>query len=484
MTESLLLALVSEAAAVILALFGTHWLPELAGDSLPRVHGVALDWRVLAFTALATGVTGILIGLIPALQASKVDLVGSLQHAGRSAAPGMRAWFRNLLAMGEVALALMLLIGAGLVIFSFVTLWRTDAGFDPQNLLTFRYSLPSEAYSSEEAVAAFHRQLVERIESLPEVESAAAIDHLPLAGDYENWSFSIEGRPAQETAESTMVRRISPGYLRTLKVPLLRGRAFTRFDGPGGENAMVISKAMASRFWPSQDPIDQHIRFFGPPTLRAISWRIVGVAEDVPSSDLDVVPKPIVYVPHDLWPFPPYSMSVAARTQTDPAAAAAGVRAQIRALDQDLPIFHFATMEEIRGGSVAQRRFGMLVLGIFAGVALVLAVIGIYGTVSYVVGQRTREIGIRMALGAHRRDILTMTVGQGLLLTAAGVLAGLVGAVALTRYLGSLLFGVGATDPSIFAVVSVLLLVVGLLASYIPARRAASVDPIAALHYE
>jgi putative ABC transport system permease protein len=485
LTETVLLAFISGGVGVLVALLGVKWLPRLAGESLPQFNEVWLDWRVLAFAALATFTTGILIGLVPAIQGSRTDLNASLAEAGRTSALGMRGRFRSLLVVSEVALALVLLISASLVLVSFTNLWRNDAGFDPNNLLTFRYSLPSSSYSTNEHRSALHRQLVERIGALPEVESAAVISNLPLEGDYDLWSFVIEGRPAEDTANAnTMIRRISPGYFGTMRIPLLKGRALTSFDRAEGDNVMILSRAMASKFWPSGDPIGETIRFGGPDVLRSIVWRIVGVVEDVPSSGLDVAPRPTVYVPYDQFPFSISIMSIAVRTSTDPAQLERNVRATVAAADKNLPIFNVRTMEEMRVESVARRRFGTLLIGLFAAVAMVLAVVGIYGTISYVVGQRTREIGIRMAVGAQRRDILEMVVRHGLALTGVGIAVGLAGAFALTRYLSSLLFGLSHRDTTTFVAVSVLLIVVAVLAAYVPARRAAKTDPIAALHYE
>jgi putative ABC transport system permease protein len=485
LAETVLLALLSGAAGVMLAFWGVTWLPKLAGDSLPNLNNVALDWRIMALTALAAVVTGILIGIVPAVQASKTDMNASLKESGRSSASGPRSRFRDLLVVSEVALALVLLISATLVILSFANLWSAESGFNPKNVLTFRYSLPISAYPQKEQMSTFHHELTARLESLAEVESASVISVLPLGGDHEIWSFSIEGRPADDTENAnTMVRHISPGHLRNMRIPLLKGRAFTNFDRAGGENTMIISNAMASTYWPAEDPIGKHLRFGGPPALKALTWRIVGVAEDVPSSGLDVAPRPTVYVPQDQWPWHMSSMSLALRAKPDPDAIVNSVRAEIASLDKDLPIFDLKTMDAIRGDAVAQRRFGMLLLGIFAGVALMLAVVGLYGTIAYMVGQRTREIGIRIAMGAQKHHILTMTVGHGFVLTATGMLAGLGGAHALTRYLSSLLFGISGTDGSTFIAVSVLLLAVAMLASYMPARRAARIEPVTALYYE
>jgi predicted permease len=420
---------------------------------------------------------------VPAVQASKTDLNVSLKDSGRTSAPGLRSRFRSLLVMSEVALALVLLISAGLVILSFMNLWRADAGFDPNKVLTFRYSLPSSAYPTREQRSSFHRKLIERIQTLAEVESAAAASHLPLAGEYDIYSCFIDERPEEDMANAhAMIRQITPNYFQTMRIPLLKGRVFTMADRAGSETVMVISKSMLSKYWPGENPIDEHIRFGGP--MRSLAWRIVGVVEDVPTTSLDVAPKPTVYVPYDQFPYTTSSMSVALRAKTEPVGMVGAVRAEIASMDDDLPIFNLMTMNEIRGDSVARRRFGMLLLGVFAGVALVLAVLGLYGTIAYMVGRRTREIGIRMAMGAQKRHVLRMTLGRGFALTATGMLVGLGGAFALTRYLSSLLFGISGTDASIFVAVSVLLLAVAMLATYIPARRAATVDPMTALHYE
>ena len=485
LAESVLLSLAGGAAGLLIAFWGVRWLPTLAGDALARMNEVALDWRLVTFTGLASVATGVLVGVIPALQASKTDLDASLKEAGRSSSAGLRGRFRSLLVVGEVALALVLLISAGLVMRSFMTLWAMEPGFDSRHVLTFRYTLPVTAYPEPEQMSGLHEQIVERIAALPEVESAGAISALPLAGDVENWSFTIDGRSASEsTTPSTLVRHVSAGYLDTMRIRLLEGRALNAFDRAGGEPVVVISKAMAATYWPGERAIDRRVQFRGPEDLAAITWRVVGIADDVPSSSLDGAPKPTLYLSYTQWPFRMPSISLAVLTRTDPSSIVTRVRAEIARVDEDLPIFHIRTMEEVRGASLAQRRFGMLLLGLFAGVALVLAVVGLYGTIAYTVSQRTREIGIRMSLGARPGQILAMMVGQGAVLSAVGMVLGLCGAFALTRYLSSLLFGVSGVDVPTYAGLSGVLQAVALLASYLPSRRAARIEPVEALHRE
>jgi predicted permease len=366
-----------------------------------------------------------------------------------------------------------------------MTLWTSEPGFDSHNVLTFRYTLPASAYPEPQHMSALHEQLVEQVAALPEVESAGAINVLPLAGDSENWGFTIDGRSAGEAAPaSTMVRHVSPGYLESMRIRLLDGRALHAFDRAGSERVVVVSKAMAATYWPGENPIDRHIRFRGPAELAALTWRVVGIADDVPGSGLDRAPKATAYLTHTQWPFHMASMSLTLRTTTDPTSLVSRVRAELARIDGDLPIFDIRTMDEVRGRSLAQRRFGMLLLGLFAGVALVLALVGLYGTIAYTVSLRTREIGIRMALGARPGQILAMTVGQGIRLSAVGVLVGLLGGFALTRYLSSLLFGVSGADVPTFAGVSAVLLAVATFASWIPARRAARIEPVLALRRE
>ncbi len=483
-TEGTILGAASGAAGLLLAFEGIEVLKSIAADSLPQVDAIALDWRVVAFTSAISITTGILTGLFPALQLLRSGLNPSLQAGGRSSVTGVRGGVRSLLVASEVAMALVLLIGANLVIFSFIKLWIADAGFDSENLLTCRYALPMADYPTRDKCSTFHDQLVERVGSLPGVVSAGVTLHLPLAGNWENNNFVVEGRSATETGAMTaMFRYVSAGYLPTMGIPILKGRSLAQADRRDSENVAIISKAMAARYWPAEDPVGLRIAA-GTTAGPSATWRrIVGVAGDAPSISLGVS-EPVIYVPQSQASPTLLSMSLAVRVKTDYASTATAIRAEMASLDGNVPIYNLMSMNQLRGDSVAQRRFVMLLLGLFAAMALALSLIGIYGTISYAVRQRRHEIGVRMAIGARPRDVLRMSMGQGFRLTAIGLAAGLAGAFALTRYLKSLLFGVTETDPVMFILIPILLLVVAMLASYLPARRAATLDPIAALRQD
>ncbi len=493
LTEALIVCVVSGLAGLALASWSLRWLSGLAADALPRGGDLSMDGRVLAFTAIAAILTALLVGVAPALGASRVDLNEPLKEGGRTSGAGAGRRVRKVLVVSEVAIAVLLAVGAVLLIRSFAALARTDPGFDPADMVTFRISLPEAAYPTAEQTDLFHQQLLERLEALPQVESAAVINQPPLAGDLEIWGFAIEGRAASDAdaAANLRLRTVSPGYFTTMKIPLQRGRLLTRFDARHGENVLVVSRAMAERFWPGEDPVGQRLRirgwetwFGGPDATETIWWRIVGVVGDVPDVALDAGPNPIAYMPYAQYPDPSLTMSVVARATSGTAGAVTAARGEVLALDGDLPIFRVRTMDEILRDSVARRRVSMLLLVVFAAAALVLAVVGIYGVVSYSVAQRTHEIGVRLALGARPRDILVEVVGQSLLLGGIGAGIGLAGALLLTRFLESLLFGVAATDPATLGGVPAVLILAALAAAYLPARRAAITDPVAALRYE
>jgi predicted permease len=321
--------------------------------------------------------------------------------------------------------------------------------------------------------------MVSQLVSVPGVQAAGLALVLPLEGDIEVRGLTIEGRPAAEMADAeVMTRPVSADFLSTLRVPLLQGRRFSAFDRTGSEQVAIISRAAAERYWPSQNPLGSHI------TVTRQRWTVVGIVEDVPTSGLDAAPKPVVYMPIDQWPVPMRSLSAAVRTTGDPAAVMGGIRRTVAEVNRDVPIFDIRTLDDLCRESIARQRFGALILGVFAAVALVLAVVGIYGTVSHLVVQRTHEIGIRMAMGAAPRDILRATVGEGLLLAAGGVVVGAVAAAASTRLLGSLLFSVSNTDPATYLAMSAVLLLVVAMASWVPGRRAMSIDPVTALRNE
>jgi putative ABC transport system permease protein len=472
LAESLLLAGLGGAAGWLLARWAMSALPQLSPGHLPRVGEASMDYRLLGFTALLSLLTGVVFGLVPAWQAAKLNLNETLKEGGQTTARSGQQ-MRSLLVVTEVALTLVLLIGAGLLVRSFLRLQQVDVGFNPQNLLTAQINLPLEQYPDGPQWSSFFNRLLERVEALPGVQSVALTQYLPVSGSEGSVGFQIEGRP-EEPGQPTSagIRRVSRGYFRTLGIPLMRGRDFTSQD-ERAHTAVIINEAMARRFWPGAEPIGQQINLFG----RA--REIVGIVKDVRYSAVDKEADPAIYQPTSLW-----FAHLVVRTSGEPMDQLAAVRAQAQALDRDLPFAKVATLEQLRAASVAGRRFNMLLLGLFSAVALLLALVGIYGVMSYTVTQNTREIGIRMALGAQARDVLKLVVGQGLALTAAGVAIGLLAASATTRLIARLLYGVGATDPLTFAGVSVLLISVALLACYLPARRATKVDPLVSLRYE
>jgi putative ABC transport system permease protein len=379
----------------------------------------------------------------------------------------------------EVALALVLLVGAGLLIKSFKRLQEVDPGFKADQVLTMQLSLPRSKYPKPEQQAAFMQQILERIEALPGVGSVSTVVAPPLSGFSASRYFNIEGRPPQPAGEglNTGFNAASPNYFQTLSIPLLEGRDFTRQDVLGTPEVVIINEAMARRFWPNQDPVGERLRIAEDP------WRtVVGVVGNVRHNGLDAEPKPEMFYPSLQSPLP--FMTLMVRSTTDEKNLTAAIQREIRAVDADQPVFSIKTMDQLVAESVSSRRLNMILLTTFALVALTLAALGIYGVMAYSVSQRTHEIGVRIALGAQPRDVLKMVVGQGMMLTLIGVGIGLIAAFALTRLMTSLLYGVTATDPWTFTAVAVVLSLVALLASFIPARRATKVDPMVALRYE
>ncbi|MGH9837616.1 MAG: ABC transporter permease [Blastocatellia bacterium] len=482
LTESLLLAASAGALALLLAVWGVDLLRTILPDNLPRAGEIGVDVRVFGFTLVVSLLTGILFGLVPALQASRTDLNETLKEGGRSSGGGGHNRFRGLLVVSEVALALLLLVGAGLMLRSFIRLMSVDPGLDPQNVLTMDIRLPRSKYQPPQQ-AAFFQQLLERLRALPGVQSAGAVYPLPLGGAEEGMGFGIEGRPPAAPGEQLTAgpRWVSPDYFKVLKIPLLKGRVFTEGDGGDSPPVLVINEAMARQYWPNEDPIGRRVAFNSRDNQPI--WReIVGVVKDVRHTALDTESKPQMYFPFTHFPLP--FMTLVARTDGDPMSLVAAVRGQVRAIDKDQPVSNIHAMEELLARSVSERRFNLLLLAIFAGVALLLAAVGIYGVMSYSVEQRTHEIGVRMALGARTADVLRLLLGQGMKLVAMGVAIGLAAAFALTRLISTLLFGVRATDPVTFVALALLLTVVALLACWIPAWRATKVDPMIALRCE
>jgi putative ABC transport system permease protein len=484
LTESAVLALLGGAVGVAVATWGIGLLMGLAPAGISRGSANSLDPAVLAFSLVISLLTGILFGLAPALQFSSPRLNETLKEGGRASsesAGGGR--LRNVLMVSEVALSMVLLIGAGLLVRSFVRLLEVKPGFDTANVLAVPLSLPRYSYPDAAQRAALYKRAIERIGALPGVRAVGAIDDLPLTPDRDSGGFIIEGRAplAADQLPLAEERSVTPDYFRAMGIPLLGGRTVAESDTSSAPAVLVINQSLARRFFPGQDPVGQRLAFVSAASPPA--WiTIVGVVGDVRDLGLASQPELEVYQPYQQSTVS--YMNLAVRTASAPESLAAVVQSEIHSLDKDLPLFSPRPMEVVLAASIADRRFNLLLLGVFASLGLVLAAVGIYGVISYTVARRIHEIGIRMALGAQASDVFALVVGQGLRLAILGVAVGLMGALALTRVLSRLLFGVTPTDPVTFAGVALLLLFVAALACYIPARRALRVDPVEALRYE
>lgn len=485
LTESLLLALGGGAIGWLLAMWGTKLLISLAPIGLPRAPESGLDMRVVGFAVLVSLATGVIFGLAPALQAAKADLNEALKDSAKvSGGRGNR--FRNALIVVEVALTLMLLVCSGLLLNSFLRLQRVDPGFDTHNVLTFRIELPAARYSQETQVAQFYQELISRLEAAPGVKSVSAISDLPLSSYRGVTGFTIEGIATTPDKPFPYIAdwgAVTPGYFETMGMRLIKGRDFTPRDVPRSTQVAIINETLARRYFPNQDPLGKRIM----PALKSgdrgdRGCEIVGVVSDYKHASLREAPPPTIILPHGQLPFP--TMTLVVRAANDPNNLIGVVRKEAQALDSELPVFNIRTLDQYLASSVAKPKFSALLLGLFAGLALILSCIGLYGVMSYAVAQRTHEIGIRMALGAQTRDVMKLVVRQGMWLTLLGAAIGVAGAVALTRMIKSWLFGVSPTDPLTFAVAALLLAIVALLSCWVPARRAAKVDPMTALRFE
>ncbi len=484
LTESLLLSLAGGVLGLGLAIWWSDLLIALGKQDIPRAIQVGLDWRVLGFTLSVTLLTGFVFGLVPALQLSKTDLTESLKEGRGAGAAARKNRIRGVLVVAELAIAVVLLVSAGLLMQSFWRLQHVNSGLQAQNVLTFNVSIPEVRYSSEKQ-ARFFRDLTNRLRSLPGVQSASAALPLPLSGDRFVISFQIEGRPvAPKDEPAADLFMTEPDYFRTLGIPLLQGRDFNERDDHNSTPVVIVSDQFARQFFPGENPIGKRFK----PGLS--SWEneksqmreIIGVVGDIRNRALNTEPKPVYYLPQSQVPF--NELAIVTKTSNDPRALINAVTREVQSMDAELPVFNAKTMDEYVSSSVAAPRFNTTLLAIFASVALVLTVIGLYGVMSYSVAQRTNEIGIRMALGAQTSDVLRMIVKDGAKIVAIGLLLGIGGALALTRLLESLLFGVTTRDPLTFVSIAALLSVVAMLACYIPAWRATRVDPLEALRCE
>jgi len=482
LTESLLLALLSGPGGLLLAKWGIDLLLTLDPSKLPRLQEITVDARAVGFLSGLSLLAVLLCGLAPALQASKTDLQETLKEGGRGADSG-RQRTRSLLVVAEVAMSLLLLVGAGLMIRSFLRLMQVNPGFASDHVLTMRVELPTSKYPEPPQRRAFYQQTLERIRTLPGVSSAGAVGELPLDGGVRGATFAIEGRQTgpNEAPPHSDIRTIAPGYFQTMKIPLLKGRDFTEQDNADVRNVAIIDETLAQIYWPGEDPTGKRLNLqFAD---NRAGWReIVGVVGRIKHKGLDAEYKGQIFYP--IAQGRTLGMYLVARTTTDPLSLVSAVRGAIREVDPEQPIYRVMTMEQVVADAVTRPRLTMLLLGAFAGLALVLAAVGIYGVLSYAVTQRTHEIGIRMALGAGQRDVLKLVVKHGMLLTLLGALLGLTASFALTRLMQTLLFGVSPTDPLTFIVIALLLTTVALLASWVPARRATKVDPLIALRHD
>jgi putative ABC transport system permease protein len=482
--EAGMISLAGGACGLIVAAWGTEYLVKLASDQFPRVAGTALDARVLAFTFIASVVTGFLFGIAPALQLSSQPLSEILREGGRSSSQSARQHrLRNILIVGEMALAVILLTCAGLLIESLSNLQHVNPGFNSHGVLTFAIDLPSSRYSKPEAIKSFFRQLSDRIRALPGVKSASTGVPLPFSDAVIRTTYQIEGRPVPKSEEPHVhFRAVNVDYFRTMQIPLLKGRAFAATDTATSPNVIVINQALASKAFPGEDPIGKHIKpgvsESGPAPFR----EIVGVAGNVKVRRLDSADEAECYTPEEQTGFD-WQYGVV-RTSVPPATLIPAIRDQVLAIDKDVAIFDAKTIDEYLVKATAQPRLDSALLALFAGLALILAMVGIYGVMSYGVAQRTNEFGIRMTLGAQRGDMMGLVLKQGLGVAAIGAAVGIAAAVGATRLLSSLLFGVKPGDPITLLAVSAILLVCALVACYLPARRAMRVDPIVALRYE
>ena len=480
LAESLVLAIGGGVLGVLLAYLALRPIQTLSAGSIPRVQDITIDGTVLLFAVAMSLATGLIFGLAPAWQAARPGIAGIMKEGGRSSATGGGRLVRNALLVTEVALSIVLLVGAALLLRSFARVTTVDPGFRADNVLAFRVALPPAAYREDHQRVAFFDKLIGRLEQLPDVRSAGMIQALPMRGSYV-LSFTVQGRPEPKPADepSANHRVVSPRYFSALGIPLKRGRLFTEQDTETSPMVAVIDEAFAARHFANEDPIGRGIDI-GNGTDGF--YQIVGVVGNVHHVDLEASAGPTMYVPFRQDVFS--SMWIVARSDRDPAQLVGAARQTVREIDPALPAFALMPLRDVINDSVAQRRFAMLLLAAFAATALFLAAVGIYGVVAYSVSQRTREIGVRLAIGAERRDVLALVIGGGMKLAAVGVAIGLAGALGLTQLITTMLYNVTPFDPLSYAVTASVLLTIAAIACYMPARRAMNVDPLVAIREE
>jgi putative ABC transport system permease protein len=481
LTESVLLSLLGAGFGLLISIWTVELLTKVGPKDVPRLHEISLDPLVLGFTLIVAVITGVLFGLAPALQSSRVNLNEVLKDAsGRGSRGSDSSRLRALLVVFETASAFVLLVCAALLLNSFVRLLRVPPGFSPDGVVIAQTALPTARYRESGQSKRVQRQILERLEAIPGVQAAGVTTNLPLVGD-RGIGFLIEG-DTTETVNTAYNAWVSNDYFRAMGIQFRAGRSFTDDDRETTQPVILVNETMQHRFWPAGDAIGKRIKWGG---WNREGWlTIVGVVADVKVSSLEVETRPAIYMPIFQIPRARSSIIYVVRSSGDPSSVVSAIRSEIKAIDAELPVYDVRTMNQVVAASVAERRFAMMLLAAFALVALSLAAVGLYGVISFSVTERTREIGIRMAMGASYRDILRLVVGHGLALSAAGIVIGIAAAVASTRLMASLLFGVSATDLLTFAIVSLVLTGVALGACFVPARRAAKVDPMVALRYE
>src|SRR5271167_33689 len=484
LVEGMLLAFTGGALGLVLAVWLKDILVAHMPESIPQFHAIELDWTVLLFSFLLVTLAGLAFSVLPTLWASRTDFNPALQESGRGNSQGPdHQRLRAVFVIVEVALSVILLIGAGLLMHSFQRVLRTNPGFRPEHVLTASIDLPPTEYSQDEKVASFYKQLMEKLSRMPGGAAAGGSTDLPLLGGWTH-AFTVEGYQPPPGPQLSLGNHsvIYGDYLQAMGIPLLRGRYFTELDGPKSTHVLIVSESLAKKYWPGQDPLGKRLKW-GPPESTDPWLTVVGVVGDVKQGPLETAADAHTYEPYAQLGAP-LSLRVAVRGQADPAGLAVDVRAVVRSLDRQLALGNVRTMDEVISRSTASRRFSLVLVGSFAALALVLAAIGIYAVLAYSVARRTHEIGVRMALGARGGDVVRLVLGQGLRVTAIGIVFGIAGALVLTRFLQSLLYEVRPTDAPTFVGVLLVLVGVSVAASYLPARRAMRVDPIVALRYE